>query len=69
MSSVETTRYCNTHCGELNKHLCQQVGTEQLCCHIIIPAECVALWGKPEQAVGVSNRWTGTWNGTVIVHM
>ena len=26
-------------------------------------AECVALWGEPEQTVvGVSNHWTGTSN-------
>ena len=32
-------------------------------------AECIALWGEPEQAAaGVSNRLTGIWNGTVIVH-
>ena len=37
---------------------------------IILLAECVALWGEPEQAVAaVSNRWTGIWNGTVIVHI
>ena len=35
--------------------------------YIYILAECVALWGEPEQAVaGVSNRWTGIW---VIVHI
>ena len=29
-----------------------------------ILAECIALCGKPEQAVaGVSNCWTGIWNG------
>ena len=32
-------------------------------------AEGIALWGKFDQAAtGVCNRWTGIWNGTIIVH-
>ena len=36
---------------------------------ISIVAECVPLWREPEQAVaGISNRWTGIWNGSIIAH-
>ena len=32
-------------------------------------AEGIALWGEFDQvAAGVCNRWTGIWNGTIIVH-